>query len=840
MIQVPGYILTKKLGVGGMATVYLALQTSLQRQVAMKIMAPAFAADRSFASRFVAEARTIAELNHPNIVAIHDVGVTDDGLHYFAMQYLPNGDLQSRIDAGIGERDLIRVLLGICSALEHAHERGFVHRDVTPGNVLFDNAGSPVLTDFGIARVVTEATRMTATGLSLGTSHYMSPEQARGRRVDFRSDLYSVGAVTYEALVGHPPYEGDDSFAVAYAHVYDPLPKLPGRIGRWQAFIDRAMAKDPEDRFQSAGEVRAALQQLLQQTSSQGRRTPGQSDSDTEPPTVPLEVPHRARHGRGRLRWLRLAFGRGPRDWLSGLAPALKWTGTWLADAIARSGARRWLAWGLAVFAVAFLAWALWPGTRPLPIGVDEPEPVAATEPLPTDPGPTAESPPGGEPSVDPIADAGPAAGDDAPAVVASFEPDDPALVDLENGQVVGGTAQVEDTMARQFRERILELVAGANRNLANEELTTPEGDNALEKFETVLSMDPNNIQARDGLGRIVLRYVSMGRARIRDGRYDLARVYQRRGTEVAQKHALMDSFGADLASIDSLGYEVAMEAARDAQAQGAAARAEQAYREALAFRPGDARAQAALDEVLNPVPEGPQILSDALRDGGTGPEMVALELAGRSLAVSTTEITLGLFRRFMAAAGDAEERRPACRHLESFWRSSRKRTWSNPGFAQTETHPVVCVTWRDADALARWLSEQTGQRYRLPSEAEWLALVDRGTASACQANLGDAALAREESGRDTFGCDDGFSFTAPVASFTGSAAGTFDVVGNVREWIADCKKQSRNGDCRERGVMGSAWLDGSGSGTELATLGGSFDEDRAYTTVGIRLIREL
>jgi serine/threonine-protein kinase PpkA len=152
VIQVTGYLIKREIGAGGMATVYLAEQSSLEREVALKVMNPQLATDPNFALRFLQEARTLASLAHPHIVAVYDVGTTESGLHYFSMQYLPNGDLSGRIKNQVAESELLPILTGVARALRYAHQRGIVHRDVSPVNVLFDLSGMPILTDFGIAR----------------------------------------------------------------------------------------------------------------------------------------------------------------------------------------------------------------------------------------------------------------------------------------------------------------------------------------------------------------------------------------------------------------------------------------------------------------------------------------------------------------------------------------------------------------------------------------------------------------------------------------------------------------------------------------------------------------
>ena len=198
-----------------MATVYRARQVMLDRDVALKVLIPVLAADPANAQRFLQEARMLASLEHPHVVPVFDVGVTPDGSHYFSMQLLENGDFTARLQRGVSEAELVRVLTAVADALGYAHARGYVHRDVTPANVLFDAEDKPRLTDFGIARAMAATSRITASGLSVGTSHYMSPEQARGAEVDPRSDIYSLGVLCYEALTGKPPFDGEDGFAVA-------------------------------------------------------------------------------------------------------------------------------------------------------------------------------------------------------------------------------------------------------------------------------------------------------------------------------------------------------------------------------------------------------------------------------------------------------------------------------------------------------------------------------------------------------------------------------------------------------------------------------------------------
>lgn len=260
MIEIPGFRILRQLGRGGMATVYLALQESVERQVALKVMSRALLVDPEFGERFLLEAKVAARLHHRNVVGIHDVGSADGHL-FIAMEYLGGGPVVEKGTACTREFAL-RVTREIAGALGYAHARGIVHRDVKPDNILLREDGSAVLTDFGIARATGAAVRKTRTGAIIGTPHYMSPEQARGRPVDGRADLYSLGIVLHELLLGRVPYDAEDSLAVGILHVTEPVPVLPSPFESLQPLLSKLLAKAPEDRFQTGEEVAAAIESL--------------------------------------------------------------------------------------------------------------------------------------------------------------------------------------------------------------------------------------------------------------------------------------------------------------------------------------------------------------------------------------------------------------------------------------------------------------------------------------------------------------------------------------------------------------------------------------------------
>ncbi|MGE0354439.1 MAG: protein kinase [Gemmatimonadales bacterium] len=282
------YEILEELGRGGMAIVYRAREIHLEREVAIKVLPFSFAFDTEFVTRFEREARTAAGLEHPNIIPIYRVGKSGR-VTYFIMKYLRGQSLTHVLAdrARISPPEIRRILVEAGSALGYAASRGIVHRDVKPDNIMFDEHGVCMLTDFGIAKAATSR-RLTGTGMSIGTPHYMSPEQARAQATDGRSDIYSLGVVAYQCLTGRVPYDGDDSFSIGYKHIMEPLPEpaleTPDERRLFE-IIRRMLAKDPAERFQKAEELLAALE---------GQGAAGIRPSVSAPPPPPAAPPSRA------------------------------------------------------------------------------------------------------------------------------------------------------------------------------------------------------------------------------------------------------------------------------------------------------------------------------------------------------------------------------------------------------------------------------------------------------------------------------------------------------------------------------------------------------------------
>ncbi len=259
------YELEKELGRGGMAIVFKARDKSLEREVAIKVLPFSLSFDAEFVERFQREARTAGKLEHPNIIPIYRVGKSGRVI-YFVMKFIRGKSLSAVVEArgAIPVPELKRVLIECSRALGFAHKHGIVHRDIKPDNIMFDELGQAIVTDFGIAKAQSGA-RLTGTGMSIGTPHYMSPEQARAQNLDGRSDLYSLGVVAYQCLTGHVPFDGEDSFSIGYKHIMEELPVPPlENADQRELFtvIQKMMAKKAEDRYQTAEDIVHALESL--------------------------------------------------------------------------------------------------------------------------------------------------------------------------------------------------------------------------------------------------------------------------------------------------------------------------------------------------------------------------------------------------------------------------------------------------------------------------------------------------------------------------------------------------------------------------------------------------
>ena len=256
------YRILEKLGRGGMATVYRAHHPDLDRFVAIKVLPDFFADDPGYQERFHQEARSVARLKHPNILSVFDYG-HDMGVPYLVLELVEGGTLGERLGRRMELQDVVEVLRPIAGALDYAHQQGVLHRDLKPANILIHKDGTPVLADFGLAKMADSIRKITASGIVLGTPEYMSPEQAAGEPIGAPSDLYSLGVVAYEMLTGRVPFEADTPAAILLSHLNKAMPPPRELTGELSLHIEdalrRALAKAPSDRYASAGQFVSAL-----------------------------------------------------------------------------------------------------------------------------------------------------------------------------------------------------------------------------------------------------------------------------------------------------------------------------------------------------------------------------------------------------------------------------------------------------------------------------------------------------------------------------------------------------------------------------------------------------
>lgn len=439
-MNIPGYTIELELGCGGMSTVYLAVQESLDRHVALKVMPPALAHDQSFKDRFLREGRTVAKLNHPYIVTIYDIGLTDDYC-FISMEYVSDGDLSTRIREGLTVEQCLQIVRRVASALSYAHLQGFVHRDLKPSNILFRENEYAVLADFGIAKSINEDQTLTQAGLTPGTPTYMSPEQARGHPLDGRSDLYSLGVVFYEMLTGKRLFVADTGIATILKHLTEPPPDLPDEFGNLQPIIGKLLAKAPADRFDDASEFLKALDSI----DAAALTIPSKDPDRTvlEPVATVLESQATVLEKvqvLNRNRWRSIAdnlqaktqrFREKPQRWRLALGTAAVTIG--------------------AVFLLIAQPWH----------DSDE-DPVLADNAL-------------------------------------STQSDQSERQALREDTPV----QVEDGSGDNVERRVTELLDKADRQLSNSVYLTPERDNALITLQQALELDPDNARAKSGLQTI-------------------------------------------------------------------------------------------------------------------------------------------------------------------------------------------------------------------------------------------------------------------------------------------------------------------------------------------------
>ena len=850
------YRIVGLLGRGGMADVYRAKDERLGREVALKAVPPEFARDPERVERFEREVRAAARLTHPNIVTVYEFG-QGAGQHFYTMALMPGGDLKVRIRAhpdGMPPEEARAVAAAMARALDYAHRQGFVHRDVKPENILFGEDGSAQLTDFGIARAMSSGTRMTATGMSIGSPHYMSPEQARGQAVDGRSDLYSLGVVLYEMLTGRVPFDADETLAVALSHLNDPIPQLPPALAEWQPVVDRLLAKSPGDRYGSAADLAKILASDAPPLAPATRMMPTGRDLSSrarpqEPATRLADAPNPQR------RTLVAVAG--------GALLALAVVGIGYVALQDAGGPERQSSNGSGGSAAVRPAPAQPAPIPTLPSDPGNPFDVEDREEEPSNDGgadaevraapppPAPASPPPPPPAPEPVLGGG------ALLVVETTPPGAEVLVD---GELVGETPLERADIRAGVREVTL-------RHPHYATLRIPDRN-----FEDGVALRVERVLTR-GAGRLTVT------ATPRDAwvEVDGQRLAER--TPVTLEDLPAGTVQLTVGAAEHRPLTVAVDIPRDGLARlepalepipfgsltldlepaDATVTLEDAE---LRYRPGVRLPQGAHRVLVSR--EG---YSDVTRiidvSGDTRVRIALVEQppAGDSRVFDGMEfvwIPAGEFRMGSTSREAFNDEQPIrqVRIGEGFWLGKHEVTqseWqremgSNPSrFDECgPSCPVERVSWHDAqEFIGRLNARGGGNRYRLPTEAEWEYAARAGTTTAYW--WGNAI---GDNRANCGGCGSRWDneSTAAVGSFAANAWGLHDVHGNVREWVQDCWHGSYEGAPGD----GSAWTSGGSCGRRVLRSGSwyhgprylraahrtSYDVDTRYTYVGFRVAR--
>ncbi len=541
-LEIDGYTIEEEIGKGAMATVYLAVQNSLSRHVALKVMSPALMTDDTFSRRFIHEGKTVAKLQQNNIVNIWDIG-TSAACCYIAMEYLSGGTLKERMQQQMYLDEALNIVRQTALALGFAHHNHVIHRDIKPHNIMFRGDGSVVLTDFGIAKDIEAAnTAFTATGAAIGTPTYMSPEQAKGENLDGRSDLYCLGVVFYELLTGARPYVASDPFALALKHIHDPIPKLPPRLGFLQRTLDKIMAKNPSKRFQTAEAFIAEIDRLANAYKTQTIRvllSDAELSDQTEVWHQTLVSGYRAYLGSGRLRWRKaLAWG--------GALLALGVGGLFIVQYLDFLDLQRQQARHERQQAIALL---LAQGERQLALGqLFQPENDNAyqtfAELLTRDPDNTKVKS-GVENLLDELQQRAQQSlqQGDLPRSREwileglQLDADNAPLLALQRQVQAQAEQQRQAALLQQQKSKIKTLLARAEEQILRRQLSQPTGDNAFATLNEILTMAPGHLRALAGLQRIAEAYAQLARTEWQRGQEHQSLQYIALGLGVAPDH---------------------------------------------------------------------------------------------------------------------------------------------------------------------------------------------------------------------------------------------------------------------------------------------------------------
>ncbi|TET39218.1 MAG: hypothetical protein E3J72_00825 [Planctomycetota bacterium] len=775
--EIGGCVIEAKIGQGGMGAVYRGMQTSLRRHVAIKILPEHLAENASYISRFLRESEIVASIRHPNIVAVHDRGQAGS-IYYFIMELIQGRTVSDLVaeKKTLPPGDALEIARQAALALGTAAEEGIIHRDIKPDNIMIDRGGLVKVTDFGLVKNTMETTGgITAANQVMGTPAFMSPEQCQGRIADHKSDIYSLGMTLYMLLTGGPAFKAETTMAVMYMHINESPepahvrnPSVPESI--WHV-IERMIAKKPEERFQDWPSVLQAFASLVAEHPAEyavsgllhrsgSKRLPIVSGVTPTPRATPTADPHTLK--------IESPVGTKP-DLPSRQATATIWRPK-----------KRWLVGagiGVLVVLVAVVLYYAWPRQSGI---VKKPDKTAELQKLVAE--------------VKKALEAG-----RFDVTQAKMKTLHEVFGDDKNPEIVEAMRKAEERLAkleaewRKFHEAVTEA-----RRLQKQDKLADARERLLEARKIIVEVNVHVHldNAVAGLeDKMHHRYI------------DVVAQAQELGNQGRWKEAVEVLRGAQEFAVDDTEAKQAAQAIAAAEEKKEAVEEEQfaeklqEARGALAKRDMEtAKSRIAELSKLRPGNSNLKELSDRIRI-----ESVVTIPAGKAkvgevvskvsaFTVGAYEVTNQQFSEFIKAGGYGKK---AYWSDEGWlWRKKNKitapRFWNDPRFNKPK-YPVVGISWHEAEAYCSWLSEISGKRYRLPTEAEW----ERAAAGPegakwpwgketenPPANLRSAAA----------------DWTTPVGQFPKgkSAAGCFDIIGNVAEWC---------GSGRARCARGGSWL---------------------------------
>lgn len=818
-IEIPDHVVVEKIGSGGMSSVFLGKQISLQRKVAIKVLRQSLVEDLTLAERFVDEAKTIALLDHPNIISIYEAKRLPSGMSYFTMPYLNHGHFGDIICTNA--KHLIDLLCQICDGLACAHEHGVVHRDLKPDNILFDRFGHLKIADFGIA-LSRNKKRQTKDQQVLGSAHYMSPEQIQSKAVNHLSDIYSLGCIIYEKLTGDNVFNAENDFAILLAHINKPVPELPKSLANWQTILNKCLAKKPEDRYQSALEVKRDLLEIRNQ------------DNETHTGKLLFKWPKWLQKSHAAivagLLLLTALFAilvsgeKAPKDLGSQASPDKQMEAEKTPDQQPPTQKQE-----AVEELVTIQPEAAKTIEKPLPES-DERRSTAQTAEdsdieLP-------------DTSIQPIQDLNVEIVAVTP-VEANDEPLVPSIdIDSENlntdvqpviTEPVEGlkTATVEELFSKE--EQVTALLKHGQELLKKYRLTRPKDENALAKFKRVLVIDPGNIEAKKGIEQIARSYFTLIQSKWKKNEGKSTVSYAKTMVNFIKQNKINSQLFQK--PFDDLEKDVTKKIKQAIKVRRRFKNLDWQMKVINVLK-GKPKAFLELQRQYRSIPHSGKLINDP-----SGATFVFFAVNSNTVGlgdfmIAQNEVTVAEYQQFAAGQKPAEK----CSHLGS--KPIFKRfTWQKTPFKQNSKHPVVCVSATSANAYAKWLSKKTGYRYRLPTKQEWLYLnqISNHKDDCKYANLaGTEIKGQRKLSKQVLSCKDDYKYTAEVGSFASNKHKLNDLNGNVAEWVSLCKKPNQ---CSQFGMAGNSWQTGKKPNNKSIT---ELKSSESQSNLGFRLVRIL